>query len=254
MALSGSYNYALTRDNLIARALRIVGAIAQGETPSATAVTEASQTLNDIMKEWQADGLQLWKKNTIDLTGTVSAGPTITISPSTPASNVVIAAPWKVLEMYYRVTDTGVDIPILPITKQEYDLLSPKAATTAQGIPNQCFYDPPRATGGTDNAQGTFYLYPPMSSTFIANNTIKVTGIFPFQDFDASTDNPDVPNYLFNALTWALADQLSYEYGVGLAERSMITKKAQTHKAIGLSFDQEEGSIYLRPYDDYSDC
>ena len=66
-------------------------------------------------------------------------------------------------------------------------------------------------------------------------------------DFDASTDNPDIPSYMFNALTWALADQLSYEYGLGLGERSMISKKAQMHKAMALSFDQEEGSLYIRP-------
>ena len=244
MALSGSYNYALTRDNLIARSLRIIGAIAQGETPNATAVTEASQTLNEIMKEWQSDGMQLWKTGTIALTGTISAGATITISPSTPSSNVVEVAPLKVLAMFYRDDANSTDTPINLITKDEYDRLSPKFT---QGVPSQCYYQPPGATGGTDNGQGVFYFYQALATAWIAANDIYVTGVFPLQDFDAASDNPDIPSYMFNALVWALADQLAYEYGLGLAERSMITKKAQTHKAVALAFDQEEGSLFIRP-------
>lgn len=244
MALSASYNYALTRDSLIARALRIIGAIAQGETPTATAVTEASQTLNEVMKEWQSDGMQLWKTSTIALTGSVTTGATITISPSTPTSMVVQPAPWKVLHMYYKADSNSNDTPLRMITKEEYDRLTPKATT---GTPTQCYYKPPGAAGGTDNAVGTFYLFPALSTAWIAANDIYATAVFPLMDFDASTDNPDIPSYMFNALTWALADQLSYEYGLGLGERSMISKKAQMHKAMALSFDQEEGSLYIRP-------
>jgi hypothetical protein len=71
-------------------------------------------------------------------------------------------------------------------------------------------------------------------------------------DFDTSTDNPPVPNYLYNALTWALADQLAFEYGVPIADRSQISKKAQYHKAMALSYDQEDGSIFVQPAVDWS--
>jgi len=248
MALSGIFNYALTRDTLIARALRIVGAISQGETPTATAVTEASQTLNEILKEWQTDGMQLWVRNTITLNGGVAltTGATITISYATVAvSNANTPAPVKAPQtIWFRRTADSVDFPLTLITKSEYDQLTPKLTT---GTPTLVCYEPPGATSAAAAQQGTFYFYPALSTAWIAANVVYATVEQPFQIFNASTDNPDLPDYLYNALTWGLADQLSYEYGVGLAERSMITKKAQTHKAIAMSFDVEEGSLWIRP-------
>ena len=60
MATSNSTNFATSRDNLISGALRIAGAIAQGETPSATLVSETAEALNMIVKAKQADGMPLW--------------------------------------------------------------------------------------------------------------------------------------------------------------------------------------------------
>jgi hypothetical protein len=243
MPLSGSSNYNTTRDSIINRALRITGAIAQGESPTAAAVTEAAQTLNEIFKEWQADGLQLWRTETVALGGTIIPGATISINVNPPAADVNYFAPLKVLRVWYRDADDN-DMPINLITKDEYDRLTPKFT---QGIPNQCYYQTPGAFEDGNSPQGVFYFYPAMSQEFIDDNDVYVTAVFPLQDFDSSTDEPDIPNYLINALVWALADQLCYEYGVGLAERSMIQKKAMTHKAIALSFDQEEGSLFIRP-------
>ena len=79
-----------------------------------------------------------------------------------------------------------------------------------------------------------------------------MSGQIPFEDFSLSTDIPDFPSYWFNALKWGLADQLAYEYGVGLAERSMITKKALYHKTQALSFGGEEGSLKIQPQPSWS--
>ncbi len=246
MALSASYNYAATRDLILSRALRIVGHLAQGETATSTALTEASYALNDIFKEWQADGLQLWKTTTISLAATPTTGTNITISPA--GAMVTLPAPKKVLSAWYKNETTLQDTPLLLITKEEYDRLTPKATT---GTPNQCYYQTPRPTSGTDSTTGTFYFFPALSTAWLAANDIYASVVNPLMDFDASGDNPDIPDYLFNALTWAVADQISYEYGVGLSERSMITKKAMQHKAVALGYDQEEGSLWIRPEANY---
>jgi hypothetical protein len=60
MAISGSSNYSITRDNLIAHAYRILGALRAGGTPSADEITDATEALNIMVKAWQAYGLQLW--------------------------------------------------------------------------------------------------------------------------------------------------------------------------------------------------
>ena len=54
-------NWSKQRDTLITRSLRICGAIAQGETPASAAITEGAEALNDLCKEYQTDGMPLWK-------------------------------------------------------------------------------------------------------------------------------------------------------------------------------------------------
>ena len=61
MAASGSVNFSPTRNDIIKGALRLCLAVAQGEEPEADEVVEASQALNMMAKELQADGLKLWK-------------------------------------------------------------------------------------------------------------------------------------------------------------------------------------------------
>src|SRR3990167_4718307 len=60
MSSSNSYNFSITRDQLITDALLYIGAIAENETPTAAAVSEAARLLNMIIKLRAADGMPLW--------------------------------------------------------------------------------------------------------------------------------------------------------------------------------------------------
>ena len=60
MATSGSINFATSRDDLIKYALLNVGAIGEGDTPTATQYTDGAVYLNMIMKAWHNDGMPLW--------------------------------------------------------------------------------------------------------------------------------------------------------------------------------------------------
>jgi hypothetical protein len=228
---SGAYNYSTTRDAIILRSLRIIGAIGQGETAAqnATAVTEAAEALNDLCKEWEADGMPLWA---------ISKWPVI---PTESLSTyLIVNGPLKVIQAWRHLTDSDTDSPLLVITRQEYQLLGSK---TSEGSPSQVWYDPP----GNYSHPGiaTFYVTPDLNAQ--TNETYILVGQKPFENFNASTDLPDFPQYWYNAIKWGLADQLSYEYGVGLSERSMITKKALYHKEQALSFGTEEGSYKIQP-------
>jgi hypothetical protein len=239
MATSASTNYTVTRDDVIKRALRIIGAIGQGETPPTDAVTEAAVALNQIVKEWNADGMQLWKY----LTTT-----TLTLVSGTRSYNIGVGAtfnmtaPLKITQAWLRNTAQVTDTPINLITRQEYDMLSSKGQL---GRPNQLYYVPPGAVA-TEQV-GTIYLYPAPDTDTATNYTLLVTGMTSLMDFDAAADTADFPSFYYNALAWALADQLSYEYGVPYAQQAMITKKAEVHKEKALGFDREEGSLYLQP-------
>lgn len=60
MATSGTYTHGRNRDQIIRRALRIVGAFEAGETPDSDSVNEAAEALNAMVKHWQADGIHIW--------------------------------------------------------------------------------------------------------------------------------------------------------------------------------------------------
>lgn len=233
-ATSGVLSYTTNRDGIILRALRIIGAIGSGETAAqnATAVTEAAEALNDLVKEWQADGMPLWCIREY------------LVHPKTSCTFYSIPeGPLKVLQAWRRdtsVSGASPDTPMLLITRDEYNRLSAKQST---GTPNQLWYDPP----GNINQAGTVYLFQTPDANSQTYHTFYLVGQRPFQTFASSTDIPDFPSYWYNAVKWGLADQLAYEYGVGVTERAQITKKAEMHKTKALEFGLEEGSLYFQP-------
>jgi hypothetical protein len=62
MALSASTDFPVTRDDLIKAALQHIGAIGDGDTPTATQLSEAGLLLNMLIKNWTTDGMQLWMR------------------------------------------------------------------------------------------------------------------------------------------------------------------------------------------------
>jgi hypothetical protein len=241
---SGTTNYTIQRDTLITRALRICGVTGQGETATANSITEGAAALNALVKEYQTDGMPLWKIS--QLTGiTYTATNSYTIGIGQTVNQV---APLKVLQAFNRNTSVApnTDQPVLIVPYQDYLYLGSKSSL---GRPSQLFYKTP-GEGGTipqSDMIGTILVYPLPDADTIANYNLILIVHSPFENFDAATDIPDFPSYWFNALIWGLAGDLSYEYGVGLAERSMISKKAMEKKEAALSFGTEETSLYLRP-------
>lgn len=67
MALSGSFNYTLNRDQLIKNALVDAQVINDTQTPSATMIVYCADSLNRMLKAWQMDGLHLWVHNEVTL-------------------------------------------------------------------------------------------------------------------------------------------------------------------------------------------
>lgn len=62
MALSNSQNFSITRNEIIEAALQHIGALGEGESASATQLSESSRLLNMLIKNWQTDGMQLWMR------------------------------------------------------------------------------------------------------------------------------------------------------------------------------------------------
>lgn len=231
MATSNSSNFSITRDQIITGALRLCGAVALGETPTAAQVSEANETLNMLIKAWSADGMALWavKEYTLDLTldaQTYEIGLTKTIA---------IDKPLKITQAYLHDINTNVDIPMRIITRDEYNRLGNK---TTNGQPIQIYYEPLRD-------YGVLHIFPPANSASVSAKKIRFTYMRPFEDFDSSTDEPDFPQEWFDALKYGLASRLAGEYGISMDDRKQLMQEAMVIKAEALSFGTEEGSFYF---------
>ena len=60
MATSNSITLTTSRDEIITEALELLGVIEPGVAPDATQITTCSRTLNNMIKAWQMDGLQVF--------------------------------------------------------------------------------------------------------------------------------------------------------------------------------------------------
>lgn len=62
MARSGSYNFSLTRDNIIKRAFQIINVFDLGSTIPTNETDFAADILNMMIKHWEAEGINIWKR------------------------------------------------------------------------------------------------------------------------------------------------------------------------------------------------
>lgn len=232
MTTSNSTNFSVSRDDIIKRALRLIGAVAQGETPTTDQITEAALSLNGLVKAWQADGMPLWaiRQYAITMTAGVNSydigvGKTI----DTPK-------PLKVLQSWNRDSTSNVDVPMRILTKQEYNMLGNK---TSSGDPIQIYYEPLID-------YGVLHLFPTPSATDASTGTIYIVYQRPFEDFDASVDTPDFPQEWYDAITYGLATRLAPEYGVSIPDRKTLWQEMSIIKQEALNFGLEEGSMFFQ--------
>lgn len=85
MSTSGTTTYATSRTKIVTLAMKAIGKLGEGETPSSSEMEDAGDFLSMMLKNWQAKadfapGLKLWKRRRADLyfeedTNSFSLGP-----------------------------------------------------------------------------------------------------------------------------------------------------------------------------------
>lgn len=237
MALTGSTDYSIQRDNLIKASLRLIGVGTIDEDPTAAEITNAVTTLNIMLKAWQADGLQLWQRRVHELT--VAQGTyQYALGISSPAGDPVGYRPLRVTAVYRRVSADTTDVPLNKLSRDEYWSLSDK---DSQGTPVNYYYDP-QLTDGVLN------IWPAPDATFATNSVLEIHCHKPFDDMDTSSDNDfEFPSEWYEAIKWGLAVRLAPEYGIPRLERQLLHQEASVLKEEALSWDTEDASIFLQP-------
>ena len=226
MTTSGTYSFSTNRDNLIKGALRLAGVIAQGETPSATQISDAAESLNYMVKAWEADGLPIW------------AITTQTITPVAGQTSYTLSnpKPLKAIQAWNRDIASNVDIPMRIITRQEYNILGNKSTT---GNPIQLYFQPNRD-------DSTVYLFPTPDSNAATQRTIYIVCQRPYQDFNTATDTPDFPQEWYEAIKYGLASRLAGEYNIDIETRKTLLAEAMAIKKEAMNFGSEDGSLYFQ--------
>jgi hypothetical protein len=304
MAVSGINTFTVTRNEVIAATLRLLGVIGIGETPNTEDYSNCSQALNIMIKAWAKKGLPLWVTEYLQIpmvdganpyplgptagyvysvtstggtgytagtwtavggtTGTAASG-TYTVSSGAPdeftilvpgtaytteptsftlsgagsgatITGVIVGVtnprPLRIMEAFIRNPE-GQDTTLLPISRQEYDILGVK---TTSGIPNQYYYD-------DQLVNGNFYVYNvPSADGYTVYATIQRM----FFDMTTGSDNFDFPQEWFQALKWGLAAELLAEYGISLQMIPYYEGKAEKYITDCFDWSQEEASIYFQ--------
>jgi len=274
MGTSLSSDFDLTRNELLAAALRKVGAIAQGESASAEQVSEASEALNILVKN--IEGFRLWKREwwtkafsaASEVTGTDALIYTcirshISVAADRPITGANYKSYWKqtgstgggwvVTTTYSAIGEFQFDADVIGIEKA---FIRYAGSDTPLGIlsfdkyldiSTKDDFGQPSHLGIEQLTRMKGYLWPQPNSTDYILNVLQYTKL---EDFDASSDNPDLLTRWLRYLVFGLAAELGPEYGVPMERQKYFDIKAETLKERLFKNDPEisEGSFVRSCY------
>lgn len=164
-----------------------------GDTPSSEQLARGRNRIQDMVNQWQTQGLKLWLQ--FDQPVTLVAGQAS--YSLMVGGDVNITKPTRVIQGYY-VDSSANRRPIYPIGREEYDRLS---TVVQQGQLNSYFTDKLY-----DRLQVYFWLVPDATAaTGIAYLVIQKQ----IQEFVALNDTMQFPVEWKLALIWGLADELA---------------------------------------------
>lgn len=180
-----------TATEIIRRSLRLIGAIAGGETPSSTEQADALEALNAMLDSWRTESLAVYafRDETLTLDGSAS----YTIG---TGGNLNTTRPVKIESAHERVGDT--DYPVKLASAAAWYGLAAKSTTS--DVAEWLYYEPAYPLG-------TLYLYPKATT-----GVLHLVTWVPFTAFAAS-DSVALPPGYQDAITYHLALRLAPEYG-----------------------------------------
>lgn len=227
MATSGSTDFTLSNNEIVAKAFNILGVGSEGEPISARMYEDGTLSLNLLIKTWGAQA-HLW---------TMTEG-SLALVASQASYSVTAPKPMRILSMRRLVTASGIETPLMELSRQEYFDLPNK---TIESIPTSFYYDP-RTTSGT------IYLWPTASTATAADMSLRLTYLRKMEDMDSTADEADLPQEWLQALIWNLALDLMTEYPVrDPALAKLIIGRATKLYDDLKGWDEEPASIFIQP-------
>lgn len=185
-----------TAQDHINRALRLIGVLAAGETPTSTESNDSLTVLNDMLGLWNIDKLLVYQIE--ESTHTLVAGTrSYTIG---SGATINQTRPVRIEKAWVR-DSSNLDFEIDVIGQEEYNRYVSK--TSEASYPYKLWYD-------TGFANGTINLYPTPASAF----TLHFTSWKPFSSFATLTTDISLPEGYAQLLVYNLAVLLAAEFSV----------------------------------------
>jgi hypothetical protein len=184
---------------IIKTAMRLIGVIATGETPSAAEAADGLSALNDVIETWNTEGMTVYGSIATAFTATPNVG-SYTIGPT---GAFVTASPRPVRIDGVYASFQGVDFPVQQWTYDQYMGAAVKA--TASTYPTRYAYV-------NTFPNGQIYLWPVPAVAITLNLDIAVQ-IGAITSLATALTFP--PGYA-RALQWELAAELAPQYGIEL--------------------------------------
>lgn len=279
MAVSNSYDFTVTRDELIKAALQILKVVDVDSTPTAGQVTSAARDLNMMIKAWRVDSGFLWDTDWI--TKTLSASSAVigddlneykcirphTSSTSTEPGNtpaqpdastyweatgeVGLAATWTTSTAYYSIGSL-----LLPAEVIWIDTAFVRRDGTDYPLriitKDEFLAIPDKASTGMATSvhfsrelgQPELYLWPMPDVT---TDVIHLNVMKKAMDFDSSTDSPCFTEEWYEALKFGLASKQSFIWNVPKSERDDLRLQAYETKRLAMMGDTERTDLRISP-------
>ena len=185
--------------DLIKAALRLINAIAPGETPTATEANDGLVSLNDLLETMSTESLSVYGQANQTFS-TVSGQATYTIG---AGADWDTARPINIDDAFCSLN--GIDYPVKPWSQEDYNAIILK--TQQQGIVERLLYV-------NDNPFGLVTLYPvPADVMPITLSMRRILDSIP----DLSTVLIYPPGYLLY-MRYALAILMAPDYGRTVAQ------------------------------------
>ena len=215
-----------TAATIIKRSLRLIGALAAGETPTADEQADALEALNAMLDTWRTASLSVYalRDETLTLTGVAS----YTIG---TGGNLNTTRPVHIESAYERLNDTDYPIRIAPASA--WYKIAAKSSTS--DVAEWLYYEPAYPLG-------TLYLYPKATT-----GVLHLVTWVPLTSY-AAADSVALPPGYQDAITYNLAVRIAPEYGrpvtpelAAIARDAMLRIERVNFRPPILSTGLEEG-------------
>lgn len=228
MTTSGSTDFSITRDDLITDILIELGVLKGGGTADAADVTLVARRLNMYIKSLPNYGVQAYARRTSLVTNSLTEDKaTYTLGES--GADVTMPKPLDIVQAYVR-DDEGDDYMCRIITRDEYESLYDKDTS---GQPYKLYYEADAQNESSGSPfLGKVHLWP-VTDASTAGWDLYIVFTRPLEDFDASTDTPDVPQAWYQALFRVMVYQMAPAFGREATDDMKALASEDFARAIG---------------------